>query len=156
VHFSSMLTTIGIIFPYLKRILPLPLSMLIASFTFPIYHLAQFHFFPSGLRAKFQFQIFCFSLSYVLFYELTGSFMLTFVLQHLIATTTFIYNQDYEFGRRDFPFYFGIFIVASAIIFCSIWLRWLFNFFAFLAMVGSSVFVLVPPGIIALKDVAST
>jgi hypothetical protein len=32
----------------------------------------------------------------------------------------------------------------------------LFNFFAFLAMVGSSVFVLVPPGIIALKDVAST
>jgi hypothetical protein len=123
VHFSSMLTTIGIIFPYLKGILTLQLSMLIASSTFPIYHLAQFHFFPSGLRAKFHFQIFCFSLSYVLFYELTGSFMLTFVLQHLIATTTFIYNQDYEFGRRDFPYYFGIFIVASAIIFCSIWLR---------------------------------
>lgn len=112
--------------------------------------------FPSGLRAKFQFQIFCFSLSYVLFYELTGSFMLTFVLQHLIATTTFIYNQDYEFGRRDFPYYFGIFIVAPAIIFCSIWLRWLLNFFAFLAILGNSVFVLVPLGIIALKDVAST
>lgn len=90
-----MLVSIGIIYPYLKGILPAPLAIFIASLTFPVYHFAQFHFFPSGLKLRFQFQLFCFSLGYVLFYELTGSFVFTFILQHLVATTTFIYNRDY-------------------------------------------------------------
>ena len=123
VHFSSMLVTIGITYPWLKTILPLPMAFLIASLFFPIYHLTQFHFFPDGLKPEFQFQILGFSLGYVLFYELTNSFILTFFLQHLIATTTFIHNRDYQFGERDFPFYFGIILVVLAVAFCSVWLR---------------------------------
>jgi hypothetical protein len=123
VHFSSTLVTIGITYPWLKTILPLPVALFIASLMFPIYHLAQFHFFPVGLKPGFQFQILGFSLGYVLFYELTSSFILTFALQHLIATTTFIHNRDYQFGERDFPFYFGIIVVVLAVAFCSVWLK---------------------------------
>lgn len=123
VHFSSMLVTIGITYPWLKTVFPLPLAFFVTSLLFPIYHFTQFHFFPDGLKPRFQFQILGFSLGYVLFYELTNSFILTFVLQHLIATTTFIHNRDYQFGERDFPFYFGIIVVMLAVVFCLIWLR---------------------------------
>ena len=123
IHFSSMLLTIGILFPWLKIYLPLPLSIFLAALSFPAYHFCQYYFFKKGTTFVFQFQLFAFSLGYILLYELTNSFIIVFVLQHCIATTTFIYNKDYDFGERDFPFYFGIIVVTTAIVVARIYLK---------------------------------
>jgi hypothetical protein len=123
IHFSSLLVTVGILLPLLKGIMSLPLAIFLTALTFPLYHFCQFYFFPEGQSIKFQFQIFSYTLLYVLFYQLTNSFMLTFLLQHLVAVTTFIYNKDYDFGEMDMPFYVGILAVFSSILFAVIYFK---------------------------------
>lgn len=123
IHFTSMLVSVGILFPALKALVPLPLAVVLAAAAFALYHCCQFAVFPRGLMPALQFQLFGFSLGYVLLYHLTGAFFPVFVLQHLVATTTFIHNRDHDFGQRDLPFYFGLAVAAAAIAFTAAFLH---------------------------------
>lgn len=122
VHFASMLSTIGVLYPVLKAALPLPLAIIAAAASFSVYHLCQFEVFPEGVKPAYQFRLFAFSLGYVLVYQLSGSFFIAYALQHLVASATFIHDKDYDFGERDAPFYFGIAVVAAALIVSALWL----------------------------------
>lgn len=111
VHFASMMMCFGLLLPASRRRWGAKAAVLLTAVAWIVYHLAQFHFFPDGLKPALQFELFSFGLGYALFYLWSDSLLYTFALQHLVAVSTFICKRDFGFGEVDEPFVMSVVIV---------------------------------------------
>jgi membrane protease YdiL (CAAX protease family) len=125
IHLASVTATIGVLLPALKRRMPAAPAAILAALAWVIYHAAQFNLYPEGREISHLLVIAVFGLGYALYYFWSRSLLLTAFLQHLVATTTFVYRGDYAFGTVDAPFYFSIMAVAVFLI-VVVWKRRLF------------------------------
>jgi len=116
VHLASVTATIGVLLPALKRRVPPAAAAALAALAWVVYHVAQFNAYPQGREIPQLLAIAVFGLGYALYYFWSRSLLLTAFLQHLVATTTFVYHRDYAFGTVDALFYFSIIIVAAFLI----------------------------------------
>ncbi|UCH77750.1 MAG: hypothetical protein JSU81_08475 [Candidatus Coatesbacteria bacterium] len=113
VHLAAVTATLGVLLPALKSRMPAAPAAVLAALAWTAYHFLQF---PAGQSPGQLFVIGVFGLGYALYYFWSRSLLLTFVLQHLVATTTFVYAEDYTFGRLDAFFCLSLAIVAAALI----------------------------------------
>jgi membrane protease YdiL (CAAX protease family) len=116
IHLASVTATVGVLLPALKRRMPAAPAAILAALAWVVYHAAQFNAYPEGREISHLLVIAVFGLGYALYYFWSRSLLLTALLQHLVATTTFIYHGDYAFGTLDAPFYFSIIIVAAFLV----------------------------------------
>jgi len=115
VHLAAVTATLGVLLPALKGRMPAAPAAVLAALAWTAYHLAQFNFYPAGHHPAQLFVIGVFGLGYALYYFWSRSLLLTFVLQHLVATTTFVYAGDYAFGRGGAFFVLSLAIVVVAL-----------------------------------------
>jgi membrane protease YdiL (CAAX protease family) len=116
VHLAAVTATLGVLLPALKSRMPAAPAAVLAALAWTAYHLLQFHFFPAAQSPGQLFVIGVFGLGYALYYFWSRSLLLTFVLQHLVATTTFVYAGDYAFGRANAFFFLSLAVVAAALV----------------------------------------
>jgi membrane protease YdiL (CAAX protease family) len=117
VHLASMMVCFGVLFPAFRRRWGAIVAVLLTAVAWCVYHALQFYYFPDGLTPALQFELFCFGLGYALLYLWSGSLLYAFVLQHLVAVSTFIYNRDFGFGEVDEPFVMNIVITLATLIY---------------------------------------
>jgi membrane protease YdiL (CAAX protease family) len=116
VNLASVVATIGVLLPALKRRMPPAAAAGLAAAAWVLYHAAQFNVYPQSREISQLPVIAVFGLGYALYYFWSRSLLLTALLQHLIATATFAYHRDYAFGAVGGPFYFSILIVAAFLV----------------------------------------
>jgi membrane protease YdiL (CAAX protease family) len=119
IHLASVTATIGVLLPAFKKRMPVAPAAALASLAWVVYHAAQFHTFPEGRNISQLVVLAVFGLGYALYYFWSRSLFLTALLQHLVATTTFIYQGDYGSGSIDVPFYYSIVVVGAFLIFAA-------------------------------------
>ncbi len=117
IHLASVTATIGVLLPAFKKRMPVAPAAALAALAWVVYHAAQFHAFPEGRNISQLVVLAVFGLGYALYYFWSRSLFLTALLQHLVATTTFIYKGDYGFGSIDVPFYYSMVVVGAFLIF---------------------------------------
>jgi membrane protease YdiL (CAAX protease family) len=120
IHLASVTATIGVLLPALKRKMPAAPAAILATLAWVVYHVAQFNLYPEGRDISQLFIIAVFGLGYALYYFWSRSLLMTAILQHLVATTTFIYYGDYAFGAVDAPFYFSLAAVGAFLVFVTL------------------------------------
>ena len=119
-NLAAVTATIGVLLPAFKRRMPAAPAAALAALAWVVYNVAQFNVYPEGREISRLLVIAVFGLGYALYYFWSRSLLLTAVLQHLVATTTFIYHGDYGFGAVDAPFYFSVVVVGAFLIFVTV------------------------------------
>ncbi len=119
-HLASVIATIGVLLPALKGRMPVAPATVIAALAWALYYVAQFNVLDGGLDVKTLFALAVFGLGYSLFYFWSRSLLLTAILQHLVATTTLIYNRDVAFGETDARFFYSLGVLVVFIVFVTI------------------------------------
>lgn len=119
-HLASVTATLGVLLPAFKRRMPPAPAALLAALAWVAYHVAQFNVYPQGRGVSQLLVIGVFGLGYALYYFWSRSLLLTALLQHLVAATTFVYRRDYTFGAVDATFYFALAVVAAFLIFVTV------------------------------------
>jgi membrane protease YdiL (CAAX protease family) len=113
-HLSSVVATLGVLLPALKRRMAVAPAVVLAALAFAGYHLAQFNVFPAGRDAATLFTVFAFGLGYGLYYVWSRSLLLTALLQHLVAGVTLAYRADYRFAGLNLAF---VYSAATVVLF---------------------------------------
>jgi membrane protease YdiL (CAAX protease family) len=119
IHLASVTATIGVLLPAFKKRMPVAPAAALAALAWVLYHVAQFNAFPEGRNIAPVVVLAVFGLGYALYYFWSRSLFLTALLQHFVATTTFVYKGDYGFGSIDVPFYYSMLVVGAFIIFAA-------------------------------------
>lgn len=116
VNLASVVATIGVLLPALKRRIPPAGAAALAALAWVVYHVTQFNVYPQGWEISQLLVVAIFGVGYALYYFWSRSLLLTAFLQHLVATATFVHGRDYQFGTVNASFYFSIFIVAAFLV----------------------------------------
>jgi membrane protease YdiL (CAAX protease family) len=118
-HLAAVTATIGVLLPAFKKRMPAAGAAALASLAWVLYHVAQFHLFPEGRNVAPLIVLAVYGLGYSLYYFWSRSLFLTALLQHLVATTTFVYMGDYHFGKTDVSFFYSLAVVGAFMIFAA-------------------------------------
>lgn len=100
-----------LIFPVLRKNVNTQVSIVLTALLFSLYHLAQFHFYPSGLTINVQIFLFCYFIASLLLYLWSESLILV-ALVHQISGSIAVAANGSIHGEMDFLFFLTIPIIT--------------------------------------------